>query len=228
LRIDAELHQRVLQFGLGTKNFRDFTLHDGKLLFRNREYVHEHSDRLAILQYRYDSVLAGHFGMSKTYDLISRDYWWPGIRSMIRDYVKSCETCDRAKTARRQPFGLLLPLPISDKPWSALSMDFIVKLPLSRKFDSILVVVDRFNKMAHFVPCRESSTSADLANLVFSHVFKIHGLPSSIISDRVPQFVSQFWKHLLLYLRIDRNLSSARHPQTDGQTERVNQILEQY
>lgn len=148
--------------------------------------------------------------------------------SMIREYVRSCDTCARSKNARHKPFGMLLPLPLPHRPWTAISMDFIVKLPRSRSFDSVLVVVDRFTKMAHFIPCKESCTSAELANLVFAHVFKLHGLPDSIVSDRGPQFVSKFWKHLLQHLQIERNLSSARHPESDGQTERVNQILEQY
>jgi transposase InsO family protein len=108
-----------------------------------------------------------------------------------------------------------------------LSMDFIVKLPRSNGYDSILVVVDRFTKMAHFIPCNETCTASKLAFLVMDNVFKLHGLPEDIVSDRGPQFVSNFWKHLLSLLSIQRNLSSARHPQSDGQTERVNQKLEQ-
>ncbi|WP_369008136.1 transposase family protein, partial [Bacillus sp. SRB_331] len=109
-----------------------------------------------------------------------------------------------SKVPRRKPSGLLLPLPIPSHPWSSISMDFIVKLPKSAGFDSILVVVDRYTKMAHFIPCNETVTSCDLANLVFANIFKLHGLPTDIVSDRGPQFVAQFWKHLLKSFHIQR------------------------
>ncbi|XXQ39875.1 reverse transcriptase [Plasmodiophora brassicae] len=107
-------------------------------------------------------------------------------------------------------------------------MDLIVKLPVSEGYDSVLVVVDRLSKMAHFIPCKESLTAVELSDLFLQQVFRLHGLPDDIVSDRGPQFVSAFWKHLLDRLDIQRNLSSSRHPESDGQTERVNQILEQY
>lgn len=107
-------------------------------------------------------------------------------------------------------------------------MDFIVKLPKSSGYDSILVVVDRYSKMAHFIPCHETITSPQLADLIMINIIRLHGLPDDIVSDRGPQFISRFWKQLLHRLKVQRCLSSSRHPETDGQTERVNQILEQY
>ena len=183
------LMARLLELELSRYDSSDFSLCNGDLYFQSRKYVHEQSERLRILQTRHDSSLAGHFGISKTQELVCRDFWWPGMHSMIRDYVKSCDTCARSKTAMHQPSGLLLPLPIPPRPWSSISMDFIVKLPKSRGSDSILVVVDRFSKMAHFIPCNESCTSADVTTLMFGNVFKLHGLPDDIVSDRGPQFV---------------------------------------
>ena len=119
------------------------------------------------------------------------------MKTMVKSYVRSCEICARSKHSNQKPAGLLLPLPIPQRPWSSISMDFIVKLPLSEAADSVLVIVDRFTKMAHFVPCTESCSSHDLAFLVFSNVFKLQGLPDDIVSDRGPQFVAQFWKTLL-------------------------------
>ena len=107
-------------------------------------------------------------------------------------------------------------------------MDFITKLPLSNGYDSVLVVVDRFSKMSHFVPCVESLNAESLCKLFFENIVRLHGLPDSIVSDRGPQFVSIFWKTLLGLLKIKVSLSTAAHPQTDGQTERMNQNLEQY
>jgi transposase InsO family protein len=107
-------------------------------------------------------------------------------------------------------------------------MDFITDLPLSKGFDAILTVVDRFTKMTHFLPCKKTFTSQETTNLVLRDVFKHHGLPDEVISDRGPQFIAKFWTHLLEMLRIPRKLSSSYHPQTDGETERTNQTLEQY
>ncbi|MBW0590108.1 hypothetical protein O181_129823, partial [Austropuccinia psidii MF-1] len=131
--------------------------------------------------------------------------------------------CSRNKNIHKKKFGLLKPLPIPNGPWICLSMDFITQLPLSDSFDSILVIVDRIPKMAVFIPTMSSINSLDLA-----HIFSKNGLPSSIVSDRGSLFVSSFWTNLCQQLNISRDLSTAYHPETDGQTERVNQILEQY
>ena len=176
----------------------------------------------------HDSPVGGHFGQEKTYRLLSRKFWFPKMRDYVIDYVSHCDTCQRIKDSRHSPYGLLQPLPIPEGPWKSVSMDFIVKLPLSYGFDSILVVVDRFSKMAHFIACNEAISSLGLALLYFNNVFKLHGLPHEIISDRGPVFVSKFWTELLKVLGTKAKHSSAFHPQTDGQTERVNSVLEQY
>ncbi|MBW0550578.1 hypothetical protein O181_090293 [Austropuccinia psidii MF-1] len=146
----------------------------------------------------------------------------------IKDYVSSCQQCSRKKNIYHKKFGLLTPLPIPNGPWIFLSMDFITQLPLSNSFDSILVIVDRFSKMAVFFPTMSSITSMDLAHLFIKNIFSKHGLPSSIVSDRGSLFVSSFWTNLCQKLKILRDMSTAYHPETDGQTERVNQILEPY
>jgi hypothetical protein len=190
--------------------------------------VTDDSEKLEILQSRHDSPAAGHPGQEKTYDLVTRNFWWPGIREYIKNYVRSCEVCQRSKASRHKPYGLLEPLPIPDTPWSSIGMDFIVKLPVSHGFDSILVFVCRRTKQAHFVPCNEAIDAVGTANLFLNNIFKLHGLPASIVSDRGPQFKSLFWKAVTSVLGIKLKLSSAYHPQTDGQTERTNQTLEQY
>ena len=181
-----------------------------------------------IMEQRHDSMLSGHLGRTKTFELIAKDFFWPKMRSEIYKYVDSCDVCQRIKSARHKPYGLLQPVSPSAKPWSDLSMDFIVKLPKSKTYDSILVIVCRFTKMAHFIACNETITSDQLAKLFFDNVIKYHGLPSTIISDRGPVFRSQFWSNLLKFIKIKANLSTAFHPESDGQTERVNQTLEQY
>ena len=190
--------------------------------------ITEESEKLEILRARHDSPSAGHPGQAKTYDLVIRDFWWPGIRSYIKEYVKSCDICQRSKASSHKPYGLLEPLPIPETPWFLIGMDFIVKLPQSQGYDSILVCVCRRRKQAHFIPCKETINAVETATLFLSTVYKLHGLPVDIVSDRGPQFRSAFWKALTSALGITLKLSTAYHPQTDGQTERVNQTLEQY
>ena len=184
--------------------------------------------KLEILRTRHDNAVAGHPGIRKTYQLVAKHYNWTGMRKYVTDYVRSCDICQRAKATRHKPFGLLQPLPAANAPWSSISMDFIVKLPQSNSFDSILVVVCRRTKMAHFIPCNEKNNASQIADLFMKNIFKLHGLPENIVSDRGPQFTSKFWKLLFERFNVKINLSSAYHPQTDGQTERVNQCLEQY
>ncbi|MBW0474458.1 hypothetical protein O181_014173 [Austropuccinia psidii MF-1] len=150
------------------------------------------------------------------------------MTQFIKDYVSSCQQCSRNKNINQKKFGFLKPLPIPNGPWICLSMNFITQLPLSNSFYSILVIVDRFSKMAVFNLTMSSITSLDLAHLFIKSIFSKNGLPSRIFSDRGSLFVSSFWTNLCQQLKISRDLSTAYHPETDGQTERVNQILEQY
>ena len=118
-------------------------------------------------------------------------------------------------------------MPVPPFPWHSISMDFITQLPKSQGKNTVLVVVDSFSKMGHFIPLEEIPSSKSLAVIFINQIVKLHGLPTVIISDRGPQFVSKFWQNLCQILDIDLRLSSAYHPQTDGQTERLNQTLEQ-
>ena len=208
---------------------QSYSQQDGFLLFKNLIYIpNDDSIKLQLLRLHHDSPVAGHYGMAKTFELLSRNYYWPRQRSFVNDYVASCEVCKRNKTPRQKPFGLLQPLEAPYSPWSSVSMDFIVKLPISRGHDSILVVVDRHTKLGHFIPCSETITAPQFAELFIRDVFKHHGLPRDIVSDRGSVFMSSFWQTLCSKLGISANYSTAYHPQTDGQTERVNQTLEQF
>ena len=181
-----------------------------------------------ILQECHDKTLVGHPGSRKTFQFVNRTYWWPSIRKDVNDYVQSCDICSRAKPIRMKPAGLLQPLPTAPRPWFSISMDFITDLPPVDGYDSILVIVDRFSKMAHFIPCTKTITSTGLSTLFINNIVRIHGLPNDIVSNQGPQFNSQFWNATLKNLNIQCNLSSAFHPQSDGQMERTNQTLEQY
>ncbi|MBW0493937.1 hypothetical protein O181_033652 [Austropuccinia psidii MF-1] len=197
------------------------------LLLKDRVLVPSNGEiQLNILQKRHDSLLAAHPGQEKTLRLIKKGFYWAGMNQAIKDYVSSCQKCSRNKKINHKKFGLLKPLQIQSGSWNSLSMDFITQLPLSNNFDSILVVVDRFLKMAIFTPTYAKITALELAHILIHHVFSKHSLPASIVSDRGSLFVPSFWTQLSQKLKISRDLSAAFNPETDGQTERVNQILE--
>jgi RNase H-like domain found in reverse transcriptase/Reverse transcriptase (RNA-dependent DNA polymerase)/Integrase zinc binding domain/Chromo (CHRromatin Organisation MOdifier) domain len=206
-----------------------FSMREDLVLYNGLIYIPENDDiKLQILQQCHDSPTAGHLGQAKTLELVSRNYYWPRMRPYVNDYIRSCDMCARNKAPRHKPHGTLRPLPIPPASWSSVSMDFIVELPESNGFNAILVCVDRLTKMAHFCPTTTNVTAEDTADLYLRHVFKHHGLPTDVVSDRGTQFVSRFSSRLYDLCKIKHNKSTAYHPQSDGQTERVNQVLEQY
>jgi len=150
---------------------------------------------------------------------------------VIRDigkYVEGCNLCQRMKNRTEEPAGKLKLSEVLQKTWTHLTVDFIMKLPVVAGKDAILVVCNRLSKMMHFVATTEGTSVEGLARLLWDNVWKLHGLPESIVSDREPQFVAELMKELNRMLGIKTKLSTVFHPQTDGQTERMNQELEQY
>jgi len=181
-----------------------------------------------ILFLHHDSDTSGHFGFEKTYEGIKKHYYWENMISDIRNYISGCDTCQRVKPSNQHPQGLLSPLPIPEGTWEVISMDFVTGLPKTpRNMDSIFVVIDKLSKMAHFIPTTKDVSAEGVARLFLDQIFKYHGLPKCIISDRDSKFTSQFWKSLMELIGINMNLSTANHPETDGQTERTNRTLEQ-
>jgi len=160
--------------------------------------------------------------------LVTRNYWWPGVTKEVGRYMNRCNAYQRYKNQSKAPAGKLMPNAIPEKPWSHISADFITKLPLAQGYDAILVVYDRFSKMAHFIATTEKTSAEGLAKLFRDHIWKLHGLPESIISDRGVQFAAGMMRELNNLLGIQTKLSMAYHPQTDRQMERINQELEQY
>jgi len=159
-------------------------------------------------------------------ELVTRNFWWPGVTREVKRYVEECNVYQRNKNRMQPPAGKLMPNSIPEKVWLHISADFITKLPLAQGYDAILVIVDRFTKMGHFIPTTEKTSAEGLAHLFRDNIWKLHGLPDSIISDRGPQFVAGIMKELNCMLGIETKLSMVFHPQTDGQTERINQELE--
>jgi len=205
-----------------------WSLH-GFLMINNRVYVPQVADiRLKLLQARHDSPQAGHPGIGKTYDLLYRDYVWVGMKRDVESYVSGCTVCQRTKPSHTKAHGHLKTLEVPERAWQHITMDFIEELPSSNGYNSILVVVDRLTKWAIFVPTTTTLTSPGLADIILREVVSQHGLPTSIVSDRGSKFTAHFWRNLTDLMGVKLNLSTAYHPQTDGQTERVNQIVEQY
>jgi hypothetical protein len=200
----------------------DFVLHNGYLFRGLQLCIPDCSLRQQIISELHNE---GHFGRDKTLALISSDFYWPKLTSDVAHYVNRCYICQRSKGVLTNA-GLYTPLPVPEAPWFDVSMDFVLGLPRTqRAADSILVVVDRFSKMAHFVACRKTMDATRIAHLYFREIVRLHGIPRSITSDRDTKFISHFWKSLWGRLGTQLNFSSAYHPQTDGQTEVVNRSL---
>eukprot|EP00253_Pinus_taeda_P014506 PITA_14506 len=158
---------------------------------------------------------------------LRKDYFWPRMKKQVIEYLARCLECQHIKAEHQHLAGLLQPLPIPEWKWETISIDFITGLPQTRKNnDSIMVVVDKLSKAAHFIPVHSTYKAVQIAHLFMQNVFRLHGLPKVIISDRDVKFTSTFWRTLFAELGTQLNFSTAYHPQTDGQTERVNQVLE--
>lgn len=201
---------------------------DGLLLFQNRIVIPLNQRlRTKLLSECHDSPLAGHLGVAKTYDRLSEHYYWPKMKQSIEHYCQSCLTCQQDKTSNQSPIGLLTPHDVPQRRWQVVSCDFITDLPhTERGYDSVFVVVDKLSKMVHFIPTQKTATAVQVARLFFDNIFKYHGLPETIISDRDTKFTSGFWQELWRLCGTRLNMSTAFHPQTDGQTERANRTLE--
>ena len=195
---------------------------------RNLLWVLEGGVQL-IRESEHDSKVAGHMGQNQTIVPVRRNFWWPKMNQRIIDFVRSCPECQQNNAARQQPYGLSSPLGFPYAPWQSIAMDFITELPLSEECDQLWVVIDRYTKMAHFLPLRkEGKTVADLAVIIAWELWKYHGLPTDIVSDRDSRFTSEVWKEFLRSSGIRPRMSTAIHPQTDGQTKRLNQTMEAY
>jgi transposase InsO family protein len=179
-----------------------------------------------------DPWQGGHFGQKRTLEVIQRRYWWVGLAKSVREYVETCDICQRMKAPRHKPYGTLVPLPQPERAWQDISLDFITGLPPAARrrkaYDAVLVVVDRFSKMVRYIACTTNIDAPEMAELLIEEIFSKFGTPRSIVSDRGTTFTSAFWSTLCYYLVVKRCVSTAFHPQTDGQTERVNQTLECY
>ncbi|MCO5575828.1 hypothetical protein L7F22_029633 [Adiantum nelumboides] len=207
------------------KTQESYVVQDGYLLYGSWLCVTK-SLREKVMYESHAPPYAGHRGIQATMNAIETYFFWPTMKKNIQEYVSQCIICQKVKFDRGKQPGLLQPLPILDSPWESIAMDFIFGLPKSIHGNTgIRMIVDRFSKQAHFIPVKKTIKAPHMAQLFISQIFKYHGMPTSIVSDRDPRMTSNFWKGLFQNLGTKLNFSSAYHPQTDGQSEITNSIV---
>lgn len=211
------------------KHHANFELQSEILYFKKRIWIGDNIPlQQQILANLHTAAVGGHSGNLATYQRVKQLFAWPGLRQSVHSFVQTCDICQRAKSEHVKLPGLLQPLEVPDHAWQIISMDFIERLPLSASCNVILVIVDKFSKFAHFLALRHPYTALSVAQLFMDQVHCIHGLPCAIISDRDRVFTSALWKELFRRAGTQLRMSSSYHPQTDGQTERVNQCLKTF
>lgn len=217
--------QLLAELSLSGSNAKGFSLVDGLIRYKGRIWLGSHSEaHRAVFNVLHDSGLGGHCGIAGTYNKIKSLFAWPSLKKDVKQYVSQCQVCQKAKPEHSKAAGFLQPLPIPDQAWQIISMDFIEGLPKSKRFDTILVVVDKLTKYGHFIPLAHPYTALSVAQLFHDNVYKLHGLPKVIISDRNRVFTSALCQHMFSLAQTTLNMSSSYHPQT----ERLNQCLETY
>ncbi|CAJ2652292.1 unnamed protein product [Trifolium pratense] len=222
----AEIRNQCL---LGTNTAPHYQVKHDMLFWKNRLVIPQKPELIQLLLTEFhSSALGGHAGITRTKARVASQFFWPTMAKDIKEFVSKCLICQQAKHSTAVPAGLLHPLPIPQQIWEDLSMDFIIGLPPSHTYTVILVVVDRLSKYSHFIPLKGDYTSSKVAEAFVNTIVKLHGFPKTIVSDRDRVFTSQFWQHLFKISGTTLAMSTAYHPQTDGQSEAVNKCLELY
>ncbi|GJS47840.1 putative reverse transcriptase domain-containing protein [Tanacetum coccineum] len=233
-QIEAQKPENIVNEDVGGMIRRDIPKErlepraDGTLCLYGRSWIPCYGDlRSVIMHESHKSKYSIHPGSEKMYQDVKKLFWWPNMKADIATYVSKCLTCARVKAEHQRPSGLLVQPEIPEWKWDNITMDFITKLPRSSQgFDTIWVIVDRLTKSAHFLPIRENDPLDKLARLYLNRIVARHGIPASIICDRDGRFTSNFWRSFQKALGTDISMSTAYHPETDGQSERTIQTLE--
>ena len=229
VRQDPHLSKVISDLELDANSHQHYALKQGRLFYKKRLVLASNSQWIPkLLQEFHSTPMGGHSGVYRTYRRVAASLYWRGMMAQITKFVAECEVCQRCKYQATSPAGLLQPLPIPKAVWEDISLDFISGLPKVGGVDTILVVVDRLTKYAHFLLIKHPYTAKTVADLFVKEVVRLHGVPTSIVSDRDPTFMSHFWKELFRLQGTQLKMSSSYHPETDGQTEVLNRGLETY
>ena len=229
LRTNSTFQQKLLDVQNHLDHHPEFSIADKLLLYKGRIWLPSDIPIITTLLTEYHATpTGGHAGVAKTVARLMTNFYWPGLRDDVSRFVAQCVDCQVTKYETKKLAGLLCPLPVPSQPWYDLSLDFITSLPAYRGNTVILVVVDRFSKGIHLGMLPPSHSALTVAKLFLDIVVKIHGMPRSLVSDRDPLFVSQLWQELFKASGTQLRMSSAYHPQSDGQTEVMNRVVEQY
>jgi hypothetical protein len=215
------------------ERYRNFSVNDGLIVTENAQGHQVTCIPLGIFKGRrlteiiVDQAhrILGHLGAQKTNEYVRRWFWWPKIGKYIDSFCESCDICQATKTVNQKPQGFLHSMPIPDRPWASIAMDFVGPFPLSNNFDYVWVILDRFTSLVHLVPTTTTVTASKLATLFIEHIVRLHGLPDSIVSDRDTKFTAEFWAETHRLLGVQLLKSTAFHPQTDGASERMIRVV---
>jgi hypothetical protein len=219
----------LTELSVTSPNNQGYSLDNGIIKYQGRVWLGNQTEaKQAILLALHNSAIGGHSGVNATYHKVRALFSWPHMKQEIQEYISKCAVCQQAKHENTKAPGLLQPIPVPDSAWSMISLDFIEGLPKSQRFDTILVIIDKSTKYAHFLPLAHPFTALSVAQVFVDNIYKLHGLPKAIISDRDKVFTSHLWKELFKLTDTTFNMSSSYHPQSDGQTERLNQCVETY
>jgi hypothetical protein len=244
-RVESDLEQRIRTTGINDENYTKIMVElpnstansdksdlsidkKGLLRFKNRLYIPDSTElKLTVLDEVHKKPYSGHPGYQKTIPALRKLFYWPNMKGEIEEYLARCQGCQQVKAEHQHPAGLLQPLPVPEWKWETISLDFIIGFPKNQKQnDSIMVVINKLSKSAHFIPVKSTFKAINIAEIFMKEIFILHGIPKMVISDRDVKFTSAFWKELFAGLNTNLNFSTSYHPQTDGKTERTNQIIE--
>jgi transposase InsO family protein len=226
---DARAQELLAKLAVSPDSVPNFTLHDGLLRYKSRIWVGADPElQTLLITAVHSTAVGGHSGMTVTYRRLKQIFAWTGMESAVQSFVAAGVTCQQAKPDRTKLPGLLQPLPVPDSAWSVISMDFIEGLPSSGGSNCILVIVDLFSKYAHFLALKHPFSARSVAQSFLSQVYKLHSMPQAIVSDRDKVFTSHFWCELFQLAGVELRMSTAYHPQSDGQTEPFKQCVETF
>jgi hypothetical protein len=201
---------------------------DRILLYKNKVYIPNVQGLKHVIIREMNNVnYARHPGYQKTMAVVRSHYFWPGMKKEIVEYISICMECQKVKAEHRHPAGLLQPFPIHEWKWEVVTMDFITGLPrIGKLHDLIMVVVDKLTKVAHFIPLKTTHKATDVANIFVKEVVRLHGIPKTIVFNRDLKFTLNLWKGLFKGFRTNLDFSTTSHPESNGQIERVNKVIE--